>query len=95
MQQRRVSLALALLVLLSIVGANIALAAPAAQPAPPPGLYLKAGAFTPAAGQQPTAPPGLAVASQQAGGHGYYIVQYGGPILQEWRDGLSGQQHVV
>jgi hypothetical protein len=87
--RRRLSSVLTFAVLLSLVGTNAAWAMPGAQPPAPPGLYLKSGNFAPGAGQQPAIPPGLAIAGYNAQQRGYYIVQFAGPILQEWRDALT------
>ena len=66
-----------------------AAAAPLSQDEPsPPALYLKVGTFTPAAGQSVALPPGLTVAAQNSQ---YWIVQFGGPILPEWRAALEAE----
>ena len=87
--RRRLSSVLSCAVLLSLVGTNAAWAMPGAQPPAPPGLYLKSGSFAPGTGQQPAIPPGLAIAGYNAQQRGYYIVQFAGPILQEWRDAVT------
>jgi hypothetical protein len=38
---------------------------------------------------KPAIPPGLAVSGYPAGERGYYIVQFGGPIKQEWKDQVT------
>ena len=83
------ALALALTPLLT---AGAAVAAPMRQadppPPAPPALQLKAGSFSPATGQELALPPGLTVAAQNSQ---YWIVQFGGPILSEWRAALEAE----
>ena len=80
---------LVLTLLLSPLLTAGAAAAPLSQDEPsPPALYLKAGTFTPAAGQSAALPPGLTVAAQNSQ---YWIVQFGGPILPEWRAALEAE----
>lgn len=82
------ALLLAFTLLLSPLLTAGAAAAPLGQgePPQPPALYLKAGTFTPAAGQAAALPPGLMVAAQNSP---YWIVQFGGPIVPEWRAALE------
>jgi PKD repeat protein len=52
-------------------------------------IRLRAKQFTPTKGEQPAIPPGLAISAYPAGKSGYYIVQFQGPILQDWKDQVS------
>jgi len=52
-------------------------------------VRLKATQFTPTMGEKPAIPPGLAVSGYTTGERGYYIVQFGGPIEQEWKDEVT------
>jgi hypothetical protein len=52
-------------------------------------VRLRAIQFTPTKGEKPAIPPGLAVSGYPAGERGYYIVQFGGPIKQEWKDQVT------
>ncbi len=61
-----------------------------AQSSDEPALKLAAGTFTPARGERLATPPGLTIAGYAAGVRGHYVVQFGGPILQEWKDALAG-----
>ncbi|MBW7886609.1 MAG: S8 family serine peptidase, partial [Caldilineaceae bacterium] len=88
-RKRRFSLLVTLLLLLSLLTSSVAWAQVPAQPAPPV-LHLQAASFAPAAGQQPDLPPGLTIAGYNANVRGAYIVQFGGPIEQAWRDQLTG-----
>ncbi|MBK8047895.1 MAG: hypothetical protein IPK16_12635 [Anaerolineales bacterium] len=76
------------LTLTPLLSAGAAVAAPIRQAEPPPTLHLNVGAFSPAAGQTLALPPGLTVAAQNSK---YWIVQFGGPILQEWRAALEAE----
>jgi hypothetical protein len=48
-------------------------------------IHLRAGTFTPAAGEQPAVAPELAIDGYAADTRGYYIVQFTGPVLDEWK----------
>jgi hypothetical protein len=76
------------LALTPLLTAGAAVAAPLQQPEPPPALHLRVGSFRPAAGEAVALPPGLTVAAQNSK---YWIVQFGGPILPEWRAALEAQ----
>ena len=77
---------------LSVYVAAAALAASvslvvSAQQGPPSAapIRLKAATFTPARGEQPDIPPGLAIAGYAAGQRGYFIVQFAGPVMEAWK----------
>ncbi len=55
------------------------------QPAP---IYLEAGTFVPGESEI-TTPPGLTIAGYPANTRGYYIVQFGGPVEQAWKDQVT------
>lgn len=77
---------------LALLSAGISQAAPPQEPAEqpsPPAIHLRAGTFTPAAGQVPNVPPGLARQGYAPGERGTYIVQFQGPIEQAWRDAVA------
>lgn len=89
--------ALALVVCLALLGAGVSQAGPAPEPAAQgaPSIHLKAATFTPAAGQQPAVPPGLAKQGYAPGERGTYIVQFAGPIEQAWRDAIEKENAEV
>jgi hypothetical protein len=60
----------------------------AAQSGPSP-IRLRSGTFVPVVGQQAAVPPGLAVAESAADTPGYYIVQFIGPVRDEWKAQLT------
>ena len=45
--------------------------------------------FAPARGEKPTIPPGLTVSGYPAGKRGYYILQFPGPIRQDWKEQVT------
>ncbi len=49
-------------------------------------IRLQADTFVPAAGEKPQIPPGLTIASYAGKDHGYYIVQFNGPVEERWKD---------
>ena len=63
--------------------AGLSQASPLAQPQPAR-IRLKAATFTPAAGQEPAVPASLR-GVEVAGRSGYYLVQFRGPVVQEWK----------
>ena len=74
----------------TVLLATLALSAPAQQvvpPGPPDAapIKLRAATFTPAHGERPDIPPGLAIAEYAQGEHGYYIVQFAGLVEPAWR----------
>ncbi len=74
----------------TVLLATLALSAPAQQvvpPGPPDAapIKLRAATFTPALGERPDIPPGLAIAEYAQGVRGYYIVQFTGPVEPAWR----------
>ncbi len=83
--------AFAVAVCLALLGVGVSQAGPAPEPAAQgaPSIYLRAGTFTPAAGQQPAVPPGLAKQGYAPGERGTYIVQFAGPIEQAWKDAIE------
>ncbi len=52
-------------------------------------IRLKAATFTPTRGESPKIAPGLAIAGYAEGQRGYYIVQFGGPVQQGWKDQVT------
>jgi subtilase family protein/fibronectin type III domain protein len=58
-----------------------------AQQGPPSAapIRLRAATFTPARGEQPDIPRGLAIAGYAAGQRGYFIVQFPGPVMDAWK----------
>ena len=78
------------LVVLTLVIGTLAIAPSgfAQQPVAP--LYTSAGVFVP--GQSDLKlPANLTAADYQIGKRGYYIVQFSGPVEQEWKDALTAQ----
>ena len=89
--------ALVLVMCLALLGVGVSQAGPAPEPAAQgaPSIYLRAGTFTPAAGQQPAIPPGLAKQGYAPGERGTYIVQFQGPIEQNWKDAIEKENAEV
>src|SRR5688572_19100485 len=48
-------------------------------------IRLKGATFTPGRGEQPSIPPGLAIAGYREGERGYLIVQFEGPVVDTWK----------
>lgn len=48
-------------------------------------IRLRTATFTPARGDQPNIPPGLAISGYAPNQRGYYLVQFEGPILDSWK----------
>ena len=46
--------------------------------------------FAPSRGEKPAIPPGLTISGYTAGERGYYIVQFSGPIYQDWKEQVAG-----
>jgi hypothetical protein len=46
--------------------------------------------FAPSRGEKPAIPPGLAIKGYTVGERGYYIVQFSGPIYQDWKEQVAG-----
>jgi hypothetical protein len=63
---------------------GLLLAAPGRQPTPTP-IQLKAGVLIPGQSENVTAASGLTISGYAAGQRGYYIVQFRGPVEQEWK----------
>jgi hypothetical protein len=76
------------LVVLALLGAGLAQAAPPAQANQAP-IRLRAATFTPTRGEAPNLPPGLTIAGYAQNQRGYYIVQLNGPVEQAWRDQIT------
>ena len=53
-------------------------------------IRLQADTFIPAAGEQPDIPPGLTISGYARGTNGYYIVQFNGPVQEDWKAQLAG-----
>jgi subtilisin family serine protease len=84
----RIWVFLSLLVMLAVVFSSfpyVSLAAPETAP-----IRLKAATFNPAKGERPAIPPGLAISEAEfaSAGHGYYIVQFVGPVEESWKNEL-------
>lgn len=52
-------------------------------------IYLKAGTFTPANGEQLALPAELTLSNEEAAGAGYYLIQFRGPVRANWKDTLT------
>ncbi len=64
-------------------------AAPSDSPGAAAPIKLHVATFNPAQGEQPTLPPGLAIAGHAQGQRGYYIVQFHGPVEQGWKEEVT------
>ena len=76
-------IALCLTLGLVFLGSWQSLQAQAKSPAAP--IYLRADVFRPAAGDLPDIPPDLTIQGYPAGERGIYLVQFNGPVQQEWK----------
>ena len=54
-----------------------------------PQVRLTGYAFSPSSGQSPNTPPGLTISGYAQNQQGYYIVQFGGPVEQSWKDAVG------
>jgi serine protease AprX len=52
-------------------------------------IRLKAATFTPSEGEEPDIPPRLKRSEYAQGQRGYYIVQFGGPVEEAWKEGVT------
>ncbi|MFN8483832.1 MAG: S8 family serine peptidase [Anaerolineae bacterium] len=86
---RRYTFAIALLFALTLLSGSAAQASQPAQGKSAAPIKLRAVQFTPAYGEAPKIPPGLAVSEYAQGQRGYYIVQFAGPVEQEWKDEVA------
>jgi PKD repeat protein len=55
-----------------------------------PKIRLGGKAFAPSQGEKLVIPPGLAIKGYRARERGYYIVQFSGPIYQNWKEQVAG-----
>ncbi|HEC34122.1 MAG TPA: DUF11 domain-containing protein [Chloroflexi bacterium] len=67
---------------------------PAAQPVERLEIRLQRATFDPLY-ETPTVPPDLALSAYPGDGSGYYLVQFHGPILPEWKEALQQKGAVV
>jgi len=84
MRNKVYTCALVVSLLLALLAPSAGLASPAAQ-GQPASIRLKAATFTPARGEKPDIPPGLAIVGYAAGQRGYYLVQFRGPVEEAWK----------
>jgi subtilisin family serine protease len=89
MRTRPRSSIVVLALLLTLIGGGVAQAGPQAQ-LRAAAIRLKAATITPGLGLAATLPAGLN-AAERPGQRGYYIVQFGGPIQQAWKDQVAAQ----
>ncbi|MGD9407871.1 MAG: S8 family serine peptidase [Gammaproteobacteria bacterium] len=54
-------------------------------------IRLSTATFRPALGERPAIPPGLTIAGYEAGQRGYYIVQFSGPVAEDWKATVEAQ----
>ncbi len=73
---------LALVLVLLLVGVSVSDLGAQTPIAP---IYLKAGTFSPAAGEALALPSDLTLSSTEAAGSGYYLVQFRGAIRDNWK----------
>lgn len=82
-----------LLIFIPLLIAALVLIAPGASFADPPGeaapIRLQAATFTPAEGESANLPPGLQIAGYAANQRGYYIVQFAGPVQENWKQAVT------
>lgn len=56
-----------------------------------PEIRLKAATFSPLRGESPGIPSHLTSGGYAEGARGYYIVQFGGPVEQSWKDSVAAK----
>lgn len=84
------TVALALITVLFAAMSTSALAQSPAQPRGKGGpIRLRAASFNPSAGERAAIPARLTRAPDAGGTSGYYIVQFSGPVRQQWKDSLA------
>jgi len=88
MRTPRYFLVVSALVLSTLSSTGIGQASPSSQSQTAP-IRLKAATFTPARGEVPAIPPGLTRGGYAEAERGYYIVQFGAPVEQAWKDQVS------
>lgn len=59
--------------------------------APVPAIHLKATTFRPMLGEAPVIPERLSRGEFEPGQRGYYLVQFTGPVLDEWKAAVQAQ----
>lgn len=89
--RRHISIMMVAFICLALLSTSVGQAGPANQGPGPAAIHLRAATFTPALGQAPTLPPGLAISGYAPGQRGYYIVQFLGPIEQTWKDVVAAE----
>jgi hypothetical protein len=69
------------------------LAAPAGSDtqASPHAIRLSNATFRPGLGERPAIPPGLRISGYAQGQRGYYIVQFSGPVREEWKSAVEAE----
>ena len=87
MRAKKTTILLSAILIILLLGTTALVAGPAYEEAPPP-LHLAGGPADPGAAA-PITPPGLTIERYAPGQHGYYIVQFRGPIEQAWKDEVA------
>lgn len=90
MRNRMLSLILGGSIILALLVPSLGFAEPEKQQEAPP-ILLKAATFRPALGELPNLPRALALDRYAEGMRGYYLVQFQGPVLQEWKDQVAAK----
>lgn len=78
-------LVLGLIIIVSLVLPGLGLSGSSAQSGDAP-IRLRRATFNPSRGQRPTIPSGLETRGYASNQRGLYIVQFGGPVLDSWKD---------
>ncbi|MEI7772294.1 MAG: hypothetical protein WCI67_20050, partial [Chloroflexales bacterium] len=86
---RNRTLTLALIAMILAAMSSSALAQPPAQGRRGEAIRLRAGTFTPSAGERAAIPARLTRAPDASGKADYYLVQFTGPVLEAWKDSLG------
>lgn len=76
-------IALAALIAIGVSASDVAAQRNAAR------IYLKAGSFAPAAGERLALASELTISNAEASGAGYYLVQFRGPVRENWKAALT------
>src|SRR5210317_2163179 len=54
-------------------------------------IRLSTATFRPGLGERPATPPGLSISDYAKGQRGYYIVQFAGPVMADWKAEVEAQ----
>ncbi|MDH5506424.1 MAG: S8 family serine peptidase [Anaerolineae bacterium] len=88
MYKKFITLAVIALAIMVVVAPSLGIAAPHSLGEPAP-IKLKVGTFEPTRGEDPPIPAGLATPGYANDQRGYYLIQFSGPVQQDWKNQVS------